>query len=105
MKGRTYVAALAVTTLVLLPASSGLAASACQRGATFAQQPRERPLADPRTYQPVNGTGGFSVFGANTLDRFGFSVGLGYMGENAVCQETDGDFDLNSVRPSLRRWE
>ncbi|MBI3454963.1 MAG: transporter, partial [Candidatus Rokubacteria bacterium] len=55
------------------------------------------PQAEARAYQPVNGTGGFSVFGAKTLTARGFSVGLGYMGEEAVCQQLDGVFDFNTA--------
>ena len=48
------------------------------------------PLADPRPYQPVNGTGGFSVFGANTLPQGGFSVGLGYLGTRPSASSRRG---------------
>ena len=53
-------ALVAVAALVALP---GLA-EACLR---LAQGRREVPQAEARPYQPVNGTGGFSVFGANAL--------------------------------------
>ena len=88
MKRRLQVVALAVAmvTLGLSPLGPDRAWAACQQ-----------PLADARTLQPTNGTGGFSVFGAPTLPQLGFSVGVGYMGEQAVCQNLDDDFDFNTV--------
>ena len=54
-----------------------------------------RPQAQARTYQPVGGLGVFSVFGARTLDAGQFSVGAGYLGEEAVCQQLEGPWDLD----------
>lgn len=54
------------------------------------------PQAQPRPHQPVNGTGGFSVFGARTLQKGQFSGGIGYLGEEAVCQQTSGTLDLHT---------
>ena len=59
-------------------------ASAAGSCVSAAQNGRGVPLADPRPYQPVNGTGGLSVFGANTVPGGGFSVGLGYLGTIVV---------------------
>ncbi len=53
------------------------------------------PQAQARTYQPVGGLGVFSVFGARTLDAGQFSVGAGYLGEEAVCQQLEGPWDLD----------
>lgn len=55
------------------------------------------PTAQPRPYQPIADTGTFSVFGAKTLSAGQFGVGAGYLGEEAVCQQKDGFFDLNTV--------
>ena len=82
-----------------LGAALCLAAPAYAAGScvSAAQNGRGVPLADPRPYQPVNGTGGLSVFGANTVPGGGFSVGLGYLGEDAVCQQQEGLFDMNTL--------
>ena len=95
MAPRVSVAALVFIFIVSLsPLPVSAAGASC---AGLAQSRQVVPQAAPRPYQPVNGTGGFSVFGARTLDRGGFSAGLGYLGEDAVCQQLDGVFDLNTV--------
>jgi hypothetical protein len=73
-----------------------LAANACGQ-AGLAEQVHRRPLADARTYQPVNGTGGFSVFGARTLPAGAASIGGGFLGEFAVCQHHAGGLDLQTA--------
>jgi Putative MetA-pathway of phenol degradation len=94
MTDRIRVSVLVMTFAVSLAAVPAWASTGC---VTARQERQSPPLADARTYQPVNGTGGFSVFGANTLAARGFSVGLGFLGEDAVCQELDGDFDFNTL--------
>ncbi len=95
MAQRASATALMLIFLVSLSAVPAWAAGgSCLR---LAKEQQSVPQAEPRPYQPVNGTGGFSVFGARTLDRGGFSAGLGYLGEDAVCQQLDGVFDLNTV--------
>ena len=91
--------ALTIGAALCLGATLCLAQPAHAAGScvSVAQHGGAVPLADARPYQPVNGTGGFSVFGANTLAQGGFSVGLGYLGEDAVCQQLEGVFDLNTV--------
>jgi hypothetical protein len=88
----TALAFLLVMSLSPLPAWA--AGASC---IALGQARQAVPQAASRPYQPVNGSGGFSVFGARTLDRGGFSVGLGYLGEDAVCQQLDGVFDLDTV--------
>src|SRR5581483_2143414 len=79
--------------------TAALAASACQPGLALALRQARRlpPLADPLPHVPVNGTAGFVVPGANTLPGGDLSVGLGYLGQQAVCQELEGDFDQNTL--------
>ena len=93
-------ALLGVTTLTLMPlATPALAFSPCggSRGSGLAQFPSGRPLADPLPHIPINGTAGFVVPGANTLPGGDLSIGLGYLGQEAVCQQEDGVFDQNSL--------
>ncbi len=54
------------------------------------------PQVQARSYLPVGGLGVFSVFGARTLEAGQFSVGLGYLGDEAVCQQTAGYADFNT---------
>ncbi len=54
------------------------------------------PQVQARSYLPVGGLGVFSVFGARTLEAGQFSVGLGYIGDEAVCQQTAGYADFNT---------
>src|SRR3972149_4937243 len=56
-----------------------------------------RPQAQARSYQPVGGLGVFSVFGARTLGAGQFSVGAGYLGEEAVCQQKGGPPDFPTL--------
>src|SRR5262245_58273114 len=88
---------LALLASIVALSFAAVPAWAAGRCVTAQQEAQSHPLADPRAYQPVNGTGGFSVFGANTIAGGAFSVGLGFLGEDAVCQETDGDFDFNTL--------
>jgi peptidoglycan-associated lipoprotein len=80
-------------------ATPAAALSACggsgARG--LAQLPGGRPLADPIPHIPINGTAGFVVPGANQLPGGDFSVGLGYLGQESVCQQEDGIFDQNTL--------
>src|SRR3972149_3795827 len=69
--------------LVLLP-GPGEAASA-------------RPPGPARSSQPGGGLGGFSVFGARPLGAGQFSVGAGYIGEEAVCQQKGALFDFHTL--------
>ncbi len=91
---RPVVAVLALAAALAPPAARADASTLC---AGAAQARRAVPQAEARPYQPVNGTGGFSVFGARGLTAGAFSVGLGYLGEDAVCQQRDGLFDLDTV--------
>jgi peptidoglycan-associated lipoprotein len=63
----------------------------------LAQLPGGKPLADPIPHVPINGTAGFLVPGANSLPGGNFSVGLGYWGQEAVCQQESGVFDQNTL--------
>lgn len=56
----------------------------------------QAPQVQARSYLPVGGLGVFSVFGARTLEAGQFSVGLGYLGDEAVCQQTAGYADFNT---------
>ncbi|MBI2468627.1 MAG: transporter, partial [Candidatus Rokubacteria bacterium] len=96
MRQRIRMAMLLAAVLALGPAPAW-AGSGCDGDGGLRQQARRPPQADPRPYQPVNGTGGFSVFGANTVGAGTLSVGVGYLGEAAVCQQLEGVFDLNTV--------
>jgi peptidoglycan-associated lipoprotein len=74
------------------------AASTCNPRVTgLAQLPGGKPLADPIPHVPINGTAGFLVPGANSLPGGNFSVGLGYWGQEAVCQQESGVFDQNTL--------
>jgi hypothetical protein len=55
----------------LVASSAGLA-----ERLTAAGRPRGGPISEARRLQPVNGTGGFSVFGADTVGKGGFSLGV-----------------------------
>jgi peptidoglycan-associated lipoprotein len=97
---RWRVSLLGATGLVLIPlVTPALALSPCgaSRGGGLAQLPGNRPLADPLPHIPINGTAGFVVPGANTLPGGDLSIGLGYLGQEAVCQQEDGIFDQNSL--------
>ena len=84
--------------VVLFPlATPALAASSCGRSVGLAQFRSGQPLADPIPHVPINGTAGFVVPGANTLPGGDLSIGLGYIGQEAVCQQESGIFDQNSL--------
>src|SRR5262245_59122046 len=67
------------------------------RSGGLAQLPGGHPLADPVPHVPINGTNGFVVGGANTLPGGDLLIGLGYLGQQAVCQQEDGIFDQNTL--------
>ena len=67
------------------------------RAGGFAQLPGGKPLADPIPHIPINGTAGFVIPGANTLPGGDLSIGLGYLGQQAVCQQEEGIFDQNTL--------
>ena len=98
---RRWVALLGVAVLALIPlAPPAFALSACGGGSRtggLAQLPGGRPLADPIPHIPINGTAGFVVPGANQLPGGDFSVGLGYLGQQSVCQQEEGIFDQNTL--------
>ena len=98
---RRWVALLGVAVLALIPlAPPAFALSACgggSRAGGLAQLPGGRPLADPIPHIPINGTAGFVVPGANQLPGGDFSVGLGYLGQQSVCQQEEGIFDQNTL--------
>jgi peptidoglycan-associated lipoprotein len=97
---RRRVALLGAAALSLLPlATPAWGASSCgsRPGLGLAQLPGGRPLADPIPHIPINGTAGFVVPGANSLAGGNFSVGLGYLGQEAVCQQESGIFDQNTL--------
>jgi peptidoglycan-associated lipoprotein len=97
---RWRVSLLGAAGLVMIPlVTPALALSPCgaSRGGGLAQLPGNRPLADPLPHIPINGTAGFVVPGANTLPGGDLSIGLGYLGQEAVCQQEDGIFDQNSL--------
>jgi peptidoglycan-associated lipoprotein len=97
---RRQVALLGAAALSLLPlATPAWGASSCgsRPGLGLAQLPGGRPLADPIPHIPINGTAGFVVPGANSLAGGNFSVGLGYLGQEAVCQQESGIFDQNTL--------
>jgi peptidoglycan-associated lipoprotein len=95
---RRRVALLGVLALALFPlATPALAASSCGRSAGLAQLPGGKPLADPIPHIPINGTAGFYVPGANTLPGGDLSIGVGYLGQEAVCQQENGIFDQNTL--------
>ena len=54
------------------------------------------PQVQARSYLPVGGLGVFSVFGARTLEAGQFSVGIGYQGDEAVCQQLAGYADFHT---------
>jgi peptidoglycan-associated lipoprotein len=85
---------LLLSTAMLLAVTPASARSGCLN---LGQGERPRPLADPIPYFPVNGTAGFFVHGANTLPGQKLSAGLGYVGQDAVCQQEEGIFDQNSL--------
>jgi peptidoglycan-associated lipoprotein len=93
---RVAILGAAALALVLL-ASPALAASSCGVRTGLAQFPSGRPLADPIPHIPINGTAGFVVPGANTLPGGDLSIGLGYLGQEAVCQQENGLFDQNTL--------
>ena len=98
MTHRTRVALLGAAALVLFPLATPVhAASSCGRTVGLSQLPGGKPLADPIPHIPVNGTAGFYVPGANTLPGGELSIGLGYLGQEAVCQQEDGIFDQNTL--------
>ena len=98
---RRWVALLGVAVLALIPlAPPAFALSACgggSRAGGLAQLPGGQPLADPIPHIPINGTAGFVVPGANQLPGGDFSVGLGYLGQQSVCQQEEGIFDQNTL--------
>jgi peptidoglycan-associated lipoprotein len=65
----------------LLPGGSKLA-----EGLAEGPRPLGGPISESRRLIPTNGTGGFSVFGADTIGKGGFSIGVGAFVEDAVCQ-------------------
>src|SRR5262249_25143814 len=97
MTHRRWVALLGVAVLpLILFATSAHAFSACgsgSRSSGFAQLPGGQPLADPIPHIPINGTAGFVVPGSNTLAGGDLLVGLGYLGQQSVCQQEEGIFD------------
>jgi peptidoglycan-associated lipoprotein len=89
---------LGALALVLFPlATPAHAASSCGRSVGLAQFPSGQPLADPVPHIPINGTAGFYVPGAKTLPGGDLSIGLGYIGQEAVCQQESGIFDQNTL--------
>jgi peptidoglycan-associated lipoprotein len=100
MTHRRSMALLGIVALTLIPlATPAHAFSSC--GAAhpggFAQLPGGHPLADPIPHIPMNGTAGFTVAGANTIGGGDLSIGLGYLGQQSVCQQQDGIFDQNTL--------
>ena len=59
------------------------------------------PQVQARSYLPVGGLGIFSVFGTRTLDRGQLSIGAGYLGDEAVCQQEAGYADFHTFFLSL----
>ncbi len=98
---RRRVALLGAWVLALIPlATPALAFSPCgssSRVGGLAQLPGGRPLADPIPHIPINGTAGFVVPGAGTLPGGDLSIGLGYLGQQSVCQQEEGIFDQNTL--------
>jgi peptidoglycan-associated lipoprotein len=98
---RRRAALLGVVVLALIPlATTAHAFSSCgsvSRAGSFAQLPGGQPLADPIPHIPINGTAGFTVAGANTLAGGDLLIGLGYLGQQAVCQQQEGVFDQNTL--------
>jgi peptidoglycan-associated lipoprotein len=97
---RRRVALIGAAALILLPlATPAWGASPCgsRPGLGLAQLPGGRPLADPIPHIPINGTAGFVVPGANLLAGGALSVGLGYLGQESVCQQENGVFDQNTL--------
>src|SRR4029450_2668231 len=96
---RRRVAFLGIAVLALMPlATPALGSSACgSRVKGLAQLPGGQPLADPIPHIPINGTAGFVVPGANTLAGGDLSIGLGYLGQQSVCQQEEGIFDQNTL--------
>jgi peptidoglycan-associated lipoprotein len=97
---RRRVAFIGAAALILLPlATPAWGASPCgsRPGLGLAQLPGGRPLADPIPHIPINGTAGFVVPGANLLAGGALSVGLGYLGQESVCQQENGVFDQNTL--------
>jgi peptidoglycan-associated lipoprotein len=96
---RKLVALLGGAVLALLPLVAPAQASSLCGGSSrgLAQLPGGRPLADPIPHVPINGTAGFVVPGANTLAGGNLSIGLGYLGQQSVCQQEDGVFDQNTL--------
>jgi peptidoglycan-associated lipoprotein len=101
MTHRRSLALLGIVALALIPlATPAYAFSACgSAGRTngFAQLPGGQPLADPIPHIPINGTAGFAVPGANTLGGGDLLIGLGYLGQDSVCQQQNGIFDQNTL--------
>lgn len=97
---RRLVALLGVAALALLllpaPVQAFSACGSAPRGG-LAQLPGGRPLADPIPHIPINGTAGFVVPGASTLPGGDLSIGLGYLGQQSVCQQEEGIFDQNTL--------
>jgi peptidoglycan-associated lipoprotein len=98
---RRWVALLGIAALALIPfATAAEAFSSCgsvSRAGGFAQLPGGKPLADPIPHIPINGTAGFVVPGANTVPGGDLSIGLGYLGQQSVCQQEEGIFDQNTL--------
>jgi peptidoglycan-associated lipoprotein len=98
---RKRVALFGVVVLALISlATPAHAFSSCGSGSRtggFAQLPGGHPLADPVPHVPINGTAGFVVGGANTLPGGDLLIGLGYLGQQAVCQQEEGVFDQNTL--------
>ncbi len=101
---RGWVALLGVAALALLllpaPVQAFSACGTAPRGG-LALLPGGQPLADPIPHIPINGTAGFVVPGANQLPGGDLSIGLGYLGQRATCQQEDGIFDQNTLFLSL----
>src|SRR5262245_13851383 len=87
----------AVAVALFLMTTPARAGSPCGFRARLAQLPGGQPLADPIPHVPINGTAGFLVPGANTLPGGDLSIGLGYLGQDAVCQQESGVFDQNTL--------
>ncbi|HEY7141811.1 MAG TPA: transporter, partial [Methylomirabilota bacterium] len=98
---RRWLALLGVAVLASVPlATPALAFSSCgsrSPAGGLAQLPGGKPLADPIPHIPINGTAGFVVPGANTLPGGDLSFGLGYLGQQSVCQQEEGIFDQNTL--------
>jgi peptidoglycan-associated lipoprotein len=94
MTYRRWVALVGIAVLVLIPLATTVDAfTGCSPAS-----PASVPLADPIPHIPINGTAGFVVPGANSLPGGDLLIGLGYLGQQPVCRETEsGDFDQNTL--------